>query len=169
MAGTWVEDQVNSTLHQARKRTVRNPCIFTDLESDAYKPGIKYEVTHRQPLLSHPNVCSMIGRPRLEPTGLVVKAVFGQILFGRKSYNLAISQNRNAVVNRTIDQQGQTYGGDQTSSCRCQTNQLLHSRFDKTCGQKHILGTIAGQAKFRQAKNLNTGRARFGQGNTDSS
>src|SRR6185369_3783514 len=90
VTGARVENHVDTVERQTGARTLGNPRVFADLETNAHTTAIEIDIAQRIARAIQRDLGSHAGRPGLKPARLVVNAIAGEKLLGGKAQYFSV-------------------------------------------------------------------------------
>ena len=152
MAGAGIQNNIDSAFRHTVSRATSDPCVFTDLKSQAHVVAFENKITDGPAVVVSVVVADRLGRPRTEPARLVMQPVTGQMLLRHKTHNLTVSNHTRNVVHTVCQVQRQTDGYDHVGSVRHNFKQHIPCRLPNGRRQEHIFTAVTGDAQFRQTQ-----------------
>ncbi len=83
MAGAGIEDDIDGAGGEPGAGTTGDPCVFADFKADADAADVEDEIADGERIsCAWMEEIGNAGRPGFEPSGFVVDAIAGKVLFG---------------------------------------------------------------------------------------
>mgnify|MGYP000498191423 CR=1 FL=1 len=102
-----------------RSGAICDPGVLADFQCDADAIDVKNRISDGDKIAFEFFAHYHAFRPGAEPTGLVVEAIAGEILFCDEACDLTIDEKRDGIVNGIFDPDGEADGDDEPLGFGC--------------------------------------------------
>lgn len=154
MACAGVEDDVEAAPGQIDAWRIRDPGVLADFKSETDPAQVEKEVAQRNAPGFDPGRRSL--RPRFEPAWFIVETVPREVLFRGETGDSTVDQKGRRVVDPAPVKNGQADGDGEAGGLWGDLLQGLPSPFDHRRGEERVLATVAGDAEFRETKQVDS-------------